>query len=69
MSSNLQRGDATCLWANLSVDDRMNLVGLFSLMMGIVYISALQSCFGESFSSHSMAVVNLCIVGNLDILS
>ena len=25
-------------------DDRGNLVGLFSLMMGIVYISALQSC-------------------------
>ena len=41
--------------ASLSVDDSGNLVGLFSLMMGIVYISALQSCLSESFSYHSMA--------------
>ena len=46
------------------------LVWLFSLMMGFVYISALQSCLRESFSYHSMmAVVNLCIVCYLDILS
>ena len=35
--------------ANLSVDHRGNLVGLVSLMMGIVYISGLQSCLSGSF--------------------
>ena len=66
---NLQRGNATYLSANLSVDDRGNLVWLFSLMMDIVYISAVQSCLSKSFSYHSMVVVNWCIVGYLDILS
>ena len=58
--------------ANLSVDDRGNLVGLFSLMMGVLFISLLVDSLVERKVFVALlvgCVVHLCVVGLLDILS
>ena len=66
----LQRGDATYLSANLLVDDRGNLVGLRSVMMGVycLYLCLAVLLMERKFFCHSMLVVNLCILGYLNIL-